>query len=109
MKVAAPVGPVTYASDAFARTSASGWGTADKGGVWTQTSSASSYSIAGSTARMSQPSGGSVRSAYLNALSSTSTAVVVDITLPALPTGGSVYATAIPRRIGARSTAHALS
>jgi len=98
--VAAPVGPVTYAADAFNRTVSSGLGNADKGGAWTLSNTATNYLVNGTAAAFQQPSGGAQRYAYLTDVSSTDTAVQVEVTLPQRPVGGSAYYTVHARRVG---------
>lgn len=98
--VTAPVGAVTYATDSFNRTVASGLGTANTGGAWTLSNTASNYLVSGAYAAFQQPAGGAQRYAYLTGVSSTDTAVDVDVVLPQLPTGGSAYYTVAARRVG---------
>ena len=45
--MAAPTGPVTFGTDTFTRTSASGWGTADLGGAWGLSGSAALFTVQG--------------------------------------------------------------
>ena len=100
VEVSAPAGAVTYANDSFNRTAASGLGTADTGGAWTLSNTASNYLVNGSAGVFLQPSGGAQRYAYLESVSSADTAVDVDVVLPARPVGGSAYYTIHARRIG---------
>ncbi|MFE6995690.1 PKD domain-containing protein [Microbacterium sp. NPDC057659] len=95
-----PPAPVAFAQDAFGRTVASGLGSADLGGAWSLKQSAANYRVNGSAAEFVQPAGGSQRFAYLPSVSSTDTAVEVDVALPALPVGGSSYSTVHVRRVG---------
>ncbi|MFT4258390.1 PKD domain-containing protein [Microbacterium sp.] len=96
----APVGAVTYASDSFNRSVASGLGTADVGGAWTLSNTASNYLVSGAYAAFQQPAGGAQRYAYLTGVSSADTAVDVDVALPQRPVGGSAYYTVSVRRVG---------
>ncbi|WP_449281014.1 PKD domain-containing protein, partial [Leucobacter sp.] len=100
VSVSAPVGAVTYARDAFGRNLATGLGTADQGGAWALVQSAANYRVNGQQAEFIQPAGGSQRYAYLTGVSSTDTAVEVDIALPQRPVGGSSFSTVHLRRIG---------
>ena len=100
VEVAAPVGPTTYASDAFSRTVGNGLGTADTGGAWTFTNPASAYQADGSVARFTASAAGATRTAYLASVDSTDTSVQAEITLPQLPVGGSAYASVLARRVG---------
>ncbi len=89
----------TLASDAFSRTVASGWGTADSGGAWTA-SGASSLSVAGGTGRIRMGTAGSGPSAFLNGVSSTASDTTVSVALDAAATGGGVYVSVVGRRVG---------
>ncbi|MFB4351389.1 LamG-like jellyroll fold domain-containing protein, partial [Microbacterium sp. CR_7] len=97
--LAITVGTGILAADAFDRSVANGLGSADPGGAWTLANTASSYGADGSGVfRLS--AGGALRTAYLTDVSSASTELSVDATFDAVPTGGSVFAQAIVRRIG---------
>ncbi|KXC04487.1 hypothetical protein MhomT_16045 [Microbacterium hominis] len=98
--VTAPVVGATYANDSFNRAVAAGLGTADNGGAWTLSNTASNYRVDGTKAVFIQPSATSQRYAYLTGVSSTDTAVDVDVTLPQRPVGGSAYVTVHSRRVG---------
>lgn len=100
VSVSQPVGAVTYARDSFGRNVATGLGSADVGGAWSLLQSAANYRVDGDRAVFVQPAGGSQRYAYLQSVSSTDTAVEVDVTLPQRPVGGSSYSTVHLRRIG---------
>ena len=89
----------TLASDAFNRTVSNGLGTADLGGPWTTSSTASDYSVAPGAAQLATAAG-STRSAYVGSVSSTPSDVVTTISLPGLPVGGTSYAGVVGRRIG---------
>lgn len=99
--VTAPVVGSTYANDSFNRTVASGLGTADNGGAWTLSNTASNYRVDGTKAVFIQPSATAQRYAYLTGVSSTDTAVNVDISFAQRPVGASAYATVHARRVGA--------
>ena len=73
-----PNAPV--AGDAFGRTVAAGWGTADVGGAWTVNSS-STMSVDGSSAVARFPAAVSTRTAYLNSVSASDVSVLTDLTL----------------------------
>ncbi|MHA3723936.1 PKD domain-containing protein [Leucobacter sp. HY1910] len=99
VSVSLPVGAVTYARDSFGRNVATGLGAADVGGSWSLLQSAGNYRVDGDQAVFVQPAGGSQRYAYLQSVSSTDTAVEVDVTLPQRPVGGSSFSTVHLRRI----------
>jgi PKD repeat protein len=89
-----------FVSDSFSRTLASGLGTADLGGAWTLTGTASSYSVSGGVARVSVTAGSS-RTAALDAVRRSSTDVSAKFSFDAPSTGGGVYSALIGRRIDA--------
>jgi hypothetical protein len=93
-----PAGDTALAEDAFTRTVSGGLGSADTGGAWTVSSSASNYSVADGVARLNTPAG-STRTATLNGVSSSDTEVRATIGLPR-PTASSVYAGISARRVG---------
>lgn len=98
--VTTPIAARTFASDAFNRSLASGLGSADLGGAWTLSNSATNYRVDGASAVFLQQSGGAQRFAYLADVSSTDTAVQTSVTLPQRPAGASAYASVIARRVG---------
>jgi rhamnogalacturonyl hydrolase YesR len=90
--------PTQYASDAFARTVANGWGTADVGGAWSLTGSASAFSVSGGTGRMVMSKAGSSVATYLGGVSSSDTQTQVGVSLNKAQTGGGTYVSVIGRR-----------
>jgi PKD repeat protein len=97
--VTAPSGSTPLAADAFGRTVSGGLGTADTGGSWAVTGTASSYSVDGSRAALSTAVGKTL-TATLPAVSSTSTDVAATFGLSAVQTAGSVYETLAARQVG---------
>lgn len=95
--VAAPQGII--AQDDFARTLASGFGTAEVGGPWTVGAAGSSYSVSPGTARMATEAAAQ-STAYLNAVSSQSTDLTVKVTADKRPDGGGYFVSLIGRRVG---------
>ena len=59
--VAAPAGPPIFGTDTFTRTSASGWGTADLGGAWGLSGSATLFTVQGDVGRVSVAPGSTPR------------------------------------------------
>ena len=59
--VAAPTGPPLVGNDTFTRTSASGWGTADLGGVWGLSGSATNFTVQGGVGRVNVAPGSTPR------------------------------------------------
>ena len=96
MTVSASVPPAAYAQDAFERTLASGWGSADVGGAWTTSSASSSFSVGGGVGQIHM-AGGRGPSIYLNSVSSTTTEVSVNVGIDKVATGGGVTASVIGR------------
>lgn len=98
--VTAPVGPTTYATDAFGRTASNGFGVADSGGSWALVGTASVFSVDGSKARITNTAAGKTYGAYLAGVSSTDTAAMADFVMATRPVGLSAYASVIARRVG---------
>ena len=91
--------PGLYASDAFARDLATGWGTADTGGVWSTGSSAATFAVNGGMGSINMAKAGSGPSIFLNSVSSSNTDVVVVATTNKAPTGGGIHLSVIGRRV----------
>jgi len=89
--------PSALASDSFNRTVASGWGTADVGGVWT-VSSGSAFAVNGSVGTLSSNKG-SGRSAYLPSASSSSLDLTFTMGSDKVVTGSGLYVSAIGRHV----------
>jgi rhamnogalacturonyl hydrolase YesR len=100
---AASGAPTQYAADAFGRTVANGWGTADLGGPWSLMGSASAFSVSGGTGRMLMPTAGSSFAAYLGGVSSSDTQAQVGVGLDRVQTGGGTYVSVIGRRISSNT------
>lgn len=96
--VTAPV-VTELARDDFARTVASGWGSAVVGGAWTIGGTATPLRVAEGTGQVNLPAG-STRTMTLGAVSSSSTDVEVKFSLDTIPTGGGTYATVVGRQSG---------
>lgn len=89
--------PAAVGQDAFERASASGWGTADVGGAWTVSGSASNYTVADGVGKIKLTSAGSSRTILLNGASSGDMEVRTVISADKLATGGGLYTTIRPR------------
>ncbi|UDY35503.1 PKD domain-containing protein [Dermatobacter hominis] len=92
--------PVLYATDAFGRTVASGFGTADAGGAWTVSGTASNYTVSGGAGRMLM-SAGATRLATLESVRQANTEVSAKLSLDKAATGGGTYLAVIGRRVDA--------
>ncbi len=88
------------ASDAFGRTVSNGWGTADTGGPWTVTGTASQYSVSGGQGVITLPTAGTGRSAYLGNVSATDADVSAGIRLDKLANVTGLFVGTIGRRVG---------
>jgi len=88
--VSVTAAPATLASDAFGRTVASGFGTADTGGAWTFTAAGTTGSVNGGSGRVSIPAG---RTSFLRlgAVQNLSTDVRHTFWTETMPTGGGTY------------------
>ncbi|HYI32877.1 MAG TPA: metallophosphoesterase [Glaciibacter sp.] len=90
--------PDVLASDSFARTVANGFGTAQVGGTWTTTKTASAYSVDGA-GRVLLPDPGSTRSALLDTISSTATDLRFTVSVDKAAAGSGTYLSVIGRRV----------
>ncbi|MEV8214404.1 PKD domain-containing protein [Leifsonia sp. NPDC077715] len=90
------------ARDAFQRTVSGGWGSADAGGAWTASGSATSFSVASGVGQMVDAAGGTLIQT-LGSVSSTRTDSTVTFTTDVAPTGGGVFASALARQVGSAS------
>lgn len=91
-----PPGPVMLADDDFARSVASGWGTAPTGGPWT-VSTASAFSVNGTAGRVTTSAIG--RNAFLRSVSSTGTDTLVAFSTDKTAAGGAYFLSVIGRSI----------
>ncbi|MGI9821985.1 LamG-like jellyroll fold domain-containing protein [Agromyces sp. Marseille-Q5079] len=96
---APPVGPVTLASDDFARTVSAGWGTATTGGAWQSTVNAN-YTVSGGRGVFLHAATGSTRRALLGGISQTGSVTQVAVTVDKDVAVGQVVAGAVGRQVG---------
>jgi PKD repeat protein len=87
-----------FAQDAFGRTLASGWGSADVGGPWTLGGVATRWSVSGGLGRVSLNAGDGY-TASLPSISNTDNQFEVAVTTDKVPTGGGQYISVIGRRV----------
>jgi hypothetical protein len=92
---AAPAGPI--AADAFGRTVAGGWGTADTGGAWTK-SGTTTFAVNNGVGQITATS--SYPRIALNSVSSTNSDVTIKVALNTIADGGGVYTSVGARTIG---------
>ena len=96
-----PQAPSTFAArDTFSRTSARGWGSAERGGPWSLRYSDSSFSVDGAAGRVSLPGSGRLRTAWLAGVAETSTSFSAVLTPSRLPAGSNqAYLWAVARQV----------
>lgn len=91
-----PAGP--QVQDAFGRTVAGGWGTADVGGDWAVAGAASRYAVDGAAGTHTLTAGGTATSALPGVLG-TSTDASVTVTPSVVPSGGGAFVHVQARRV----------
>jgi hypothetical protein len=96
VSVSAPVSS-PFVVDSFGRTVANGWGTADVGGVWSLTGTASAFSVAGGVGSIRHGTAGSQVTGTLAAVSSSDTDLALGFNVDKLTAG--YYLTATGRRV----------
>ncbi|GIH69073.1 LamG-like jellyroll fold domain-containing protein [Sphaerimonospora thailandensis] len=89
----------TLASDAFGRTASSGLGSADTGGEYTLSGAAAWFAVDGDAAKITMPSAGANRRAYLNSVSSTTSDTTFSVTTDKAATGNGIYLWGIGRSV----------
>jgi len=94
-----PPGPQQLAADAFERAVTGGWGSADVGGAWGRTGSATNFSVSDGLGRIRMGSPGAGPGATLSSVSSTDTDVRVRLGADKAATGGGTYLTVQPRSL----------
>jgi|GEM_PF-5727117 len=87
---------LTVASDGFARTVASGWGTADSGQEWHVGTAASDYAVSGGVATIIHDTAHTTRGVWLDA-DQVDIEQVTDISVPTVVTGAAVVTGHIAR------------
>ena len=85
------------AADAYGRTVASGWGSADVGGAWS--TAGTGFSVGGGRGSV-QIAAGATRTAALNGVAATATRVDLSLSLDKAQTGGGTYVWVTGRRVG---------
>jgi hypothetical protein len=98
--VTEPPAAGVLAEDAFGRELATGWGTADAGGAWTLSGSASRFSVSGGAGRMTVPTAGGGLAAYLTDVASDRTDVSVQFSVDPPVNAGAAFVSLTGRRVG---------
>jgi hypothetical protein len=88
----------TYASDTFTRSVTSGFGTADTGGAWSLTGTASDFSVVNGAGRIRLPAAGAGRTAVLSSVSARDVDLRVDTSYDKAMTGGGAWVALLARR-----------
>jgi PKD repeat protein len=101
--VSTAVTPGQYAADAFGRSVANGFGTADLGGPWSLTGKSTAFSVASGAGFITAVAAGVSDAAYLANVSSTDTQVQVGVSLNQVQNGGGTYVSVIGRRVNANT------
>lgn len=96
-----PGGSTVLASDAFERQVSSGLGTADAGGAWSTTGTASAYSVAGGSGRLRMASPGITLNAYLDGARQQAGDLRIDFAVDKAATGSGTFVSVIGRRVAA--------
>ncbi|MFN8021729.1 MAG: LamG-like jellyroll fold domain-containing protein [Acidimicrobiales bacterium] len=96
---APPAGPRPFATDAFERTVANGFGTADLGGAWTIAGTPANFAVGSGTGRVTMTTPGSSAAATVTG-ANTDTEVRVTVGADKLVTGGSLFTAVTGRRVG---------
>jgi hypothetical protein len=91
----------SVAEDAFGRTVANGWGTADAGGAWSVSGTASDWSVNGKGRVL--VAAGNTRRAWLGGATAQDVEIVVEIDRDKVATGNGTYAYVVARRINANN------
>jgi PKD repeat protein len=94
-----PGGPGVLASDAFEREVSGGLGTADAGGAWTTTGTASAYSVASGTGRLRMATPGGTLNAYLDGAQQQAGDLRFSFAADKAATGSGTFISAIGRRV----------
>ncbi|MBE7188961.1 PKD domain-containing protein, partial [Jatrophihabitans endophyticus] len=91
-----------FASDAFGRTVASGWGTADTGGSWSAGSGSSVLSVSPGAGTLGLNKAGAISSAYLPSVNTTSSDTTAVVSTAKNADSG-MYADVIARRVSSNT------
>jgi PKD repeat protein len=89
------------ASDAFTRAVTGGFGTADKGGLWSVTGGTSNFSVDGGAGQVKLAAAGAGPTAYLGSVASSSATVSASFSLDKVANGGGAYVSLLGRRVSA--------
>jgi hypothetical protein len=94
-----PPPPSTLASDSFGRALADSWGSANTGGSWTLSGSASNFDVAAGAGTIALPSAGASRGALLGSASGRDVDMSLRFATDTLAVANSEYVYAVVRRV----------
>ncbi len=92
--------PAIHATDTFSRTVSNSLGTADLGGPWTSTNTASLFQVSGGVGRITMPRAGAEPTATLGSVVARDVEATLDVAFDKAPTGNGLYSTLMVRRVG---------
>jgi CSLREA domain-containing protein len=90
----------SVATDAFGRSTTSGWGSADLGGAYTVVSPQADYSVGGGVGRIVLPTGGDTRSALLGSVSAQTVDIKFRVAADKVIAGANTIVFVVCRRQG---------
>ena len=94
-----PPGPVDFVADTFSRTASNGWGSAETGGAWTISGTASNFAVNNGSGAITIPAAGNTRLVYLGSTTRTDTDLRLTLSLDKVPTGNGAYLDVVGRRV----------
>ncbi|TDN90835.1 PKD domain-containing protein [Microbacterium sp. BK668] len=94
-----PPPPSALVADDFGRTVANGWGTADVGGGWTLTGTASRFAVAGGVGSMSLTTAGTSAQVEAATVRNLSSEVRLNVSWDRTSTSGALYTVISPRAV----------
>lgn len=89
------------AADAFGRSAAGSWGTADTGGAWTVNGTAGNYSVGSGFGSMNLGTAGVSRLAFLPGVSAQTANIQARVSADKIASGGGMFLGMIGRKVGA--------
>ncbi len=98
--VAPTVAPTIYAQDGFGRTTANGWGTADLGGAWTASGTATNFAVNGGVGKMLMPVTATSDAVRLNGVTNTDFDVQARLSYDKTQVGTGSWVNIVGRYIG---------
>ena len=94
-----PPGPVDFVADTFTRTTTNGWGSAETGGAWTISGTASNFAVNNGSGAITIPAAGNTRLVYAGATTRSDTDLRLTMSLDKVPNGSGAYLDVVGRRV----------